>query len=364
MDSITGAVSRLLGRLQSTGLTSRVRALFAKRLSLYLGAGVPIAEALSLLTADERSRGMFNVLTKLYEAVTEGRTLSSGLMASRREFGSFAIALIEVGEVSGTLRESLAHVSTALRKQELLRKKLVGSIIYPAILLVSTAGIAAFLTLYAFPKIVPLFRGFDASLPISTRILIYISDTADIWCPVLVVAIAGCSIAYAVLMQRPRVRLLRDRLLIGTPILGSLIMSYCLASIARTLATLLDSELRIVPSIELASEVSGNMAYHEALLETRDEVMAGIPLSSALEHQRRCFPTMFIQIVRTGERTGTLSASFAALSEEYEERSDDLNRQLSTLIEPVLMIWMGLTVGFIALAIITPVYRVTQGMSL
>lgn len=332
---------------------------FARRLSAYLHAGVPILEALSTLAEDAHTRTRPG-LEGATRAVASGMPLSGALQDSCR-MHAYAVAMIEVGERSGTLKEALSRLSVSLAKQRELTQKLVGALAYPAVILLATAGISLFLVLYAFPKIVPLFRGFGAELPFATRALIALSDFLGSYGVYLFASLVAASVLVSVLMRRPRIRLVFDRLLLGIPFLGNLIATYQLSSIARTLTTLLSSGVSIVPALALAERTCGNRAYAAALSEVHDCVIAGERIADALV-RLSCFPRMYVQMIATGERTGSLPASLNALAEQYEEEFRSASSTLTALIEPVLMVVMGLVVGFVALAIITPVYQITQDM--
>jgi len=270
--------------------------------------------------------------------------------------------MIEVGEQSGTLRESLSYLAIALKKQQALKGKLIGALIYPAIIVVTTCGICIFLILYAFPKIIPIFRGFGSALPFATRALIAVSDLLSKYGLIFILLLLLIGVIAFFLLRIPTLRSQYDFLVLRIPILGSLIQTYYLSSISRTLSTLLRTGIGIVPALELASATSRSKAYAESLISVRDRVLAGERIADSLSPYSVPFPRMYIQMVGTGERTGSLPNAFHQLSDHYEEEFDTASSTLATLIEPVLMIVMGLLVGFIALAIITPVYQITQDM--
>lgn len=335
--------------------------LFTKRLAVYLSSGIPILEALNLLCEDTRGGSQY-ILNELVQVVSEGHTLSSGLRSFPRHISAFSASLVEVGERSGTLHQSLFYLSIALRKEQTLKRKLMGALIYPAVIIVVTFGICLFLVLYAFPKIVPLFRGFDATLPFTTRALIFISDSISFYGLYALLAFVILCGSFGFLLQKPRIRSAFDRKLLQAPVFGSLMRNYCLARLSRTLSALLSSGISIVPALELASSIAGSRAYLESLAEARERVLSGDRISNALHSSPVCFPSMYVQMVSTGENTGSLSMTLSVLAEHYEEEFDSESASLSALIEPLLMIVMGLVVGFIALAIITPVYQITQDM--
>ncbi len=336
--------------------------LFARRLSVYLSAGIPILEALSLLRDSARSKSSLYILQSLVSSVSEGSSLSSALGQFPRVVRPLTIAMIEVGEETGTLPRSLAQLAVVLKKQTSLQRRLISALIYPAIIVCSTLAISAFLSLYAFPKIIPLFRGFDSALPLSTRTLIFVSDAiaSHGWVFLLVLPFIGGGAWY--LHKKPQVRLFLDTSILGIPLLRTLVRTYLLTHLSRTLSTLLHSGSGIIRALELSEAVCGNRVFGLKLTTAKGQVLSGERLSTSLADSERCFPVLFTQMIEAGERTGTLPSALTLLSEYYEEEFDAVCARLATLIEPVLMILMGILVGFIALAIITPVYQITQDL--
>lgn len=345
----------------SVSLSERVH--FADRLALFLRSGVPILQALALLRDDARTRSSGYITSELARSVADGKTLAVSLSDFRPQFGEFTIAVIEIGEASGKLEESLSHIAESLKRREELRQRVIGALIYPAIIVVATLAIVLFLIAFVFPKIVPIFKGFGAALPFSTRILISITDIAErFWIPILILIVI-LSIGAVWLSKHPRLIPLRDRISIGIPLIGALLRSYYLAIIARTLGMLLKSGIGILPSLDLTARAASNSVYRASLVRIRQEVLSGSRLTAAIVHESRLYPTLFSQMVSAGERTGNLSESLAVVAETYEREVDERSRMLGTLIEPALMIITGIIVGFIALAVITPVYQITQDIT-
>lgn len=338
--------------------------MFVKRLSLYLRAGTPILEALARLEDDARTPSSAFLFRALKTNVMHGQSLSHGLKPFTKEIGELSISLIRIGESSGTLRETLEQLADSLKKRKVLRQKILGALIYPCVILSATLCITVFLALYAFPKIVPLFRGFHAALPFTTRTLIFMTDSvASHGLALLMLSIILMLILWRV-GNIPLIRRKRDRVLLSIPLLGPLLRAYHLAVLSQTLGTLLKSGVHLLPSLELIARVSRNTKYREALDIAQARIAHGTRLADSLGQQDICFPRIFRQMVATGESTGTLALSLIALAEHYDEELAEMNQRMTALIEPLLMILMGLMVGFVALAIITPVYRITQDLSL
>lgn len=337
---------------------------FAKRLSLYLKVGIPLLDSLERMRAGTHHPHSSAMLAFLLSEIAAGKPLSIALDRFKGQFGELAISLVRIGEASGTLHRMLLYFAQIQERRVALRRKLLGALIYPAIIVLSTFGIAGFLTLYAFPKILPLFRGFGTTLPTSTRILIVISDAVSRFGIYLLISLLLLAVIVAFLLRRPSFKARCERVILGTPLLGRMVRAYTISILSRTLATLLASGTHIAPSLQLAAITSESVLYRYHLQEAHTSILSGHPLTYPFRQQNHLFPQVFVELVETGEATGSLPEAFETLALEYEQELENVSQNLTTLIEPVLMISMGLIVGFVALAIITPIYQITQDMNL
>lgn len=337
--------------------------IFMKRLGMILRAGMPIMEGLSMLKDEARSRSSAFFFSHLVEAVAHGQPLSSGLSRFENDFGSFSINIVRVGETSGTLHENLEYLAEELKRKQALRRKVVGSLIYPALIIVATVGIVVMLMVYIFPKILPIFASVKATLPLSTKLLIAVSAFTSTYGWYLVGGLFIAAVAFTVAMRLPAFHYVVDQVLLRLPIFGKLSQDYNLTSLCRTLALLLKSGAPLVPSLELVAASTNNLAYRKALLRARECVLKGQRISEQFKGNKRLFPPMLSQMMVVGESTGNLSSTLEFLSQMYEEEIDEYTKRLTTLIEPILMIVMGLIVGFIAVSIITPIYSITQSLT-
>lgn len=337
---------------------------FAKRLGMILRAGMPIMEGLHMLSSETRTRSASFIFQSLVVDVSEGQPLSTGLRKFENIFGEFCINIVRVGETSGTLHENLDYLAEELKKKQALRRKVIGALVYPAVIVFATVGITVMLTVYIFPKILPIFQSVKATLPITTRILIAISGFLGAWGLLVLGGLVAFTIGFIVLMRMvPRFHLWMDILLLHIPLLGKLSSYYNLANSTRTLSLLLKSDVGVVAAMELVAASTKNHAYREALYDAAHHITKGQKISLQLQKTPRMFPPLMTQMVLVGESTGNLSTSLMFLSDMYEEQINDLTKNLTTMLEPILMIVMGLIVGFIAISIITPIYSITQSLN-
>jgi len=344
-------------------LPIRDQILFAKRLSVLVKAGVPILTGLQMLNKQNTSRSIKHILKSVITDVENGSFLSSSLRKFEKVFGELAVNIIEIGEISGTLPENLNYLAEELKKKQALRRKVVGAMIYPGIIIVATLGITVLLTAFVFPKILPIFKSVNFDLPLSTKALIWISDLFVFHGLAIGLTLLGAIIGFWLLLKTKYVRLWYDRALISVPILGTLLQSYHMANICRTLGVLLKSEIMIVKAASIAANSSTNAAYKRELNQMAVALTRGEKMSTHMEKNVRLFPPILSQMVTVGESTGNLSDTMLFLAEMYEGEVDEQTKNLSTVIEPVLMVFMGIIVGFVAISIITPIYEITQHLN-
>ncbi len=336
---------------------------FVKRLAFLITAGIPILESLHMLREQSRSRMYVRVMDAIIDDVANGQTLSKSLSKFPEMFGEFGVNIIMVGEASGSLSKNLEYLANELNKKEALRRKLLGALAYPALITATTLGITAFLMIYLFPKIMPVFTSLNMKLPLSTRIVIGASNVLRNHGLMLFVLITALVIAFFVTYHRDRIfREHVDRRMLGVPVLGKLIRYYSLAHFTRTLGLLIKSGVTFPNALAIVATTSGNTVYEKHARELEERVIRGEAISPYCAIHRNAFPDSMAQMLAVGERTGNLSNTLVYLSEFYEKEMDDLTKNISTLIEPGLMICMGLLIGFIAISIITPIYGITQNL--
>ncbi len=317
-----------------------------------------------MMKEESRTKSAAYIYQSLVIDVSSGQTLSHGLNKFPRVFGEFGINIIRIGERSGTLHANLEYLAGELKRKQTLRRKVIGALVYPAVIVFATVGITVMLTVYIFPKIVPIFASVRAELPLSTRMLMSISTFLSEYGVLLLMALALLVIAFTLLVRYVKAfHFFVDAVILKIPLFGKLTRLYNLTNICRTMALLLKSDIRIVESIELVADSTRNLVYRRELLRARDRLIQGQNISSQFKQRGDLFPPLLSQMATVAESTGSLSHTFEFLSGMFEEEIDELTKTLTTLLEPVLMIVMGVVVGFIAVSIITPIYSITQSLT-
>lgn len=350
-------------RFSAGKLSTKEQTLFAKRLSFLIKANVPLLESLSMLREQTTSRSYAQVLDVVINDVSNGQFLSKSLSKFKNTFGDFAINIIKVGESSGILSENLEYLADELKKKQMLRKKVISAFVYPAVIVLATIGITVFLMVYLFPKIMPIFNSLNMHLPITTRIVIAVSNflRQDGFLFFLGIVVF-VFISIFIIKTFGIVRFYFDRGVLRLPVIGKMIKYYNLANGTRTLGLLLKSGMTLTEALPITALTTKNLVYKREFIILGRAVGRGEKISTHLKKNPGAFPDVLPQMVAVGERSGNLSNTLVYLSELYDNEVDDLAKNLSSLIEPILMVFMGILVGFIAVSIITPIYGITQNL--
>ena len=349
----------------SAGFSLKKQIFFVKRLSFLIKAGIPVRESLIMMREQTHEGGYASILDTIINNVSSGQNLSTSLSKLKNIFGDFVINIISFGEQSGILSENLEYVADELKKRNLLRKKIISAAIYPIIVTIATLGILIFLMVYLFPKIMPIFSSINMKLPLSTRIMIFISKFIihDGFLSIILLGVI-IVIFLIILKKNSTVHFYFDKSILKIPIIGKIIQDYNIANFTRTMGLLLKSGITLGEALPISAKTTSNLVYKQEFTMLSDVTNQGAKISTHLVKQRKLFPDIVTQIISVGEYSGNLSSSFIYLSEMYEEEIDDLTKNLSSLVEPVLMIFMGILVGFVAISIITPIYGITQHLQL
>lgn len=357
-------IERTLSELQKPRLSLKDQIFFAKRLSFFIHAGVPLIEAIDIIRMQTRSKGKKELFNAIQRDIAAGQYLATSLARSGGVFNDFAINIIRVGEGSGILKENLTYLADELTKRKELRSKVTSALVYPAFITFATVGITILLTVFIFPKIMPIFVSLHVPLPFTTRALIAVSLFLKSWGLLTFFMLVVMGVALFILRNTyTRVRHIGDAVLLSLPLAGSIAKNYNLANYSRTLGLMLRSGIPITIAMGVVSQTTPNLLYKNAYREITDTLVRGETVSQGLARFPNLFPDVLTHMISVGEKTGSLAQTLIYLAELYETEVNDLTKNLSSSIEPILMMVMGLIVGLIAVSIITPIYAITQHLS-
>ena len=332
---------------------------FCRQMSTMLGAGVPVSRALSVCGSSTRDRSLGRILARLNETVQKGRTLSEAMAEMNGIFPGLLVHMAAMGELNGSLDRVMAKMADHYSREAKLRKKIRSAMTYPAILLVVTLAATAFMLTAVLPRFASLLSGTE--LPAFTRFLLGTSAFLKIHGLHLLLAVLGLLGLGAWILTIPAVRLEKDRLLLGLPVVGRLLKTVYTAQFASSFSLLYASGISILESLDAAAAVMGNSYIRMCLGQVGMDLRKGEMLSQSLE-RRRIFLPVFISLVAAGEESGAQESILADAGIFYESESERALEQMVALLEPCVMIVMALVVGSIVIAVMMPIYTMYSHM--
>jgi general secretion pathway protein F len=334
-------------------------ALMTRRLATLLGSAVPVYEAIATLHAQESAGELKNILGRVRERLAEGSGLAKAMASEPRVFGESYVSMVAAGEASGALESVLERLAEFLEDQDAIRSKVVTSLAYPILMVIVGTGVMMFLLGFVVPKIVTIFEQSKATLPLITVILIKISTMVrkGWWAMILI----GILLVYAYrrLMRREDLRLRRDRLLLRIPLVGTLWQRLILSRFAKVLGLLLVSGVPVIRAMDITSAVVVNREYRSYLEQVKAELIEGGSLSLALG-KSPMFPPLLVHMIGVGEKSGELEKMLVRAGNAFEKEFEASMTRLMALLEPLLVLGMGVTVGFVVIAVLLPIFQLNQ----
>ncbi len=336
--------------------------LFAKNLALMIKVGLPLRESVAIIQEQTKSKNLKRILDDVLRNIDNGQPLALSLARHPRVFSSLYINMIKVGEGSGTLEENLGYLAQQLEKSHALKNKVKAAMVYPVIVLSTTILLGIGLSLFVLPKLIPVFKTLNVKLPLMTRILIRFTEFIQNYSLSVLISVVVLIIILSLLSRLRPVKFLTHRFFLRVPILGLISQNINISHFSRTLGILLKSGLPVISALDITQTTLGNLVYQKELKGVVSEVQKGKPISDYLKKRKSFFPSMVSRMIEIGEKTGSLEETLTYLGKFYEAEVDKLINNLSSIFEPILLLIIGAIVGFIALAIMSPIYEITRGL--
>lgn len=332
--------------------------MFLQQLSSMLQAGLPVADSLGILSEQSGNPKFQQVLLEVQKDVESGQQLSASLKKFPKIFNELFVSMVRVGEVGGGLDKALKYLADTYEKDYELRSKIRGALTYPVIILFAVIAIGILMFVVVIPRITVVFEDVGVELPLITRMLIFGSKVLINYGIYITIGLVICTIIFIRLYQIRAVKAAISSFVLKVPWFGDFSRNTRLARFARTLSNLLRSGVPIVESLKVVSETIGNEAYRQYIKMISKKVKKGMNIVNALSGNKRLFPPLASRMISVGEKTGELDVVLERLAQFYETRVDSTTKNLSTIIEPILMLGVGIAVGVFALAIISPIYSI------
>lgn len=346
--------SRIRGKVKTDELV-----IFSRQFTTLIESGIPVVEALNILREQVASSFFKNVLLVMLKDIKEGASLSGALNKHSKVFPEIYTSMVEAAEVSGNLPEILERVSVYLEKSSALKKRIMSAMYYPIIIILLAVGITGFLVF----KIIPTFKGiFDmlgGKLPLPTLILVTVSEFLTKNIVFIVIAVFGLVALFNFYTSTPKGKRRYHKFLMNLPVIGDLVRKIAIARFARTFSTLIRSGVPIIKCLEIVAKTSGNKIMEDAVMESRKFIQEGQPISTPFE-KTTIFPPMVTKMIAVGEKSGRLEAMLSKVAQFYEEQTDAMVVGLSSIIEPLIIVFLGVVVGGIVVSLFLPIIKITQ----
>lgn len=346
-----------------TGIPFVQKIFFVDHMRTMVHAGLSLTESLDVLHKEIENKKLAQIIGEIKLGVEKGRQLSEVLAEHPKAFPPIYVKMIASGEVSGKLEESLEQVATQMQKSQELTSSIRGAMIYPAVILVAMGGIGIMMVTVVLPKLMTLFEEFHAELPLATRILIAITNfmSNPIKLTLLVAILTGLIISFIMgLKKSPKFKHGVHAVNLRLPIIGKVMKKINLARFSLTLSSLLKSTIPIVEATDITAETCGNVLYRDALHEAAEKIKTGAPLSEILSGYHKLFPPMVTEMIMVGERSGEIDQLLQELANFYSKEVDKTMKNFSQIIEPVIILVLGIAVAGMAVAVIMPMYTLVQ----
>jgi len=341
------------------GVSTKDVVLFSRQLSIMFSAQVPLAESLRTLAIQTKNIDFKEKIVKISEEIEGGTNLSSALAKYPKAFSSFYVAMVKAGEVSGKLSKSLDYLAEHLEKEYYLMGKVKGAMTYPAVVFLVAIAIFVLMILFVIPNLSKVLKESGQELPLVTKIALALPDLLKSWGLVFLLVIIGLAVFSIRYYRTKQGKYFFDKLILRVPLFSSFLKIVYLSRFAENFSTLISGGLPITQSLEICGQIIGNTVYKDIITKTREEVKKGEQVSSVLIKFPEFFPPLFTQMTVVGERTGNLDKILLNLVRFYTKETERTIDNFLGILEPILIVFLGLVVGGLMGAVLLPLYKIS-----
>lgn len=355
-----GSLKKALSINISFGVKTHDKIIFAKSLASMIEAGLPLSHALAVLERQTKAVVLKRTIKDLNDQISKGQMFSQALASHPKVFSPLFVSMVKAGEQSGALSQALKSVTFQMESSYNLARKIRGAMIYPAIIFTVMITIGILMLIYVVPTLTATFKDLKVQLPASTRLVLGISDLLRN--DGLIVAIVIGIVVSAIYMwsKKPQGKKIIHYAILKIPVIGEIVKEVNAARTSRTLSSLIDSGVDILESIHITKDIVQNVHYKHVLDRVEEAVNKGEPISKVFSSNTKYYPVFLGEMVAVGEETGKIGEMMGNVANFYEEDVAEKTKDMSTIIEPVLMVVIGSAVGFFALAMISPMYSLSN----
>jgi len=335
---------------------------FTRHISVMLGAGVTIFEAIKFLRNQSKNKVFQSRLDTILESLNNGQSLSTAMRRFPKIFPEIYVNIIRVGEQAGSLPETLNDLADHLEENEKFRSRVKGALIYPKIILAVMITFILVLIFFVIPRILTIFKSLGAEIPLATQVIINVTEFMNNHIPLIVGIVFGVIVAAYIFLKNPAVRKWKDLFYIKVPFVGHIVLNYNTAQVSQHFGTLFASGITIVKCLEITGSVMGNKVFKDEIEYMVNKIKSGVSLSQSFPEKSQ-FPQMFIKLINVGERTGKLPHVINYMKDYYKGLVDNDVKNITTIIEPLIMVVLGLLIAGLVITVIGPIYQLISNIS-
>ncbi len=340
----------------------REKIVFTRNLSAMLSSGIALSRALEILEKQTKNPKFKKIIHKLLTDIESGDSFSISLKKHPAVFSALFVSMMRAGEESGRLVEALDVVGKQLERGYTLRKKIKSAMMYPSIVFFAMIVIAIIMFIYVVPTLTSTFKEFNIELPLSTRIIMGVSDFLVANTVSALSLLAGIVVAFMLAIRTKIGMRVSDFVSLHIPVISGIVKQYNAAQTARTLSSLFSSGVSVVEALSITEDVMQNSYYKTVLSKAKEVIQKGVPLSNVFLENENIYPLLVGEMMQVGEETGKLAEMLEKIAVFFEEEVSAITKDLSTVIEPFLMLFIASAVGFFAISMITPMYTLTASI--
>lgn len=358
---IPGYVKEKKERFFTVGRVSAKNVLFfTRQLATLFTSGVPIGQALDVITDQIKNRAFKKILMQMKTDIEKGYRIADAMRKHPKVFSSLFVNMVRAGEEGGILDKVLQRMAEYLEKMIKLKRKIINAMIYPSVVISVAVLVVSIIMIFVIPTFAKLFGEMGVDLPLPTKITIAVSNLMAKSGAFILFGIIGLFLFIKSFRRTHVGKKITDMILLRIPLLGVILLKTSLSRIARTLGTLLGSGVPILNSMEISARASGNKTIEDAVIKMREDIIGGKSLTEALKSKPALFPPVFIQMVNVGEGTGTTDEMLNKVADFYDEEVDNAVANLMSMLEPGLIIFLGVTIGSIVISLYLPIFKLGE----
>ena len=335
-------------------------AMFTRQMATMMKAGVPLVQSFDIVTDGLENQGLRELVSAVRNDIASGTSFANALRRHPKHFDDLYCNLVDSGEKAGALETMLARIATYLEKTEILKKKVKKAMTYPAAIVVVAIIVTAILLVKVVPQFESLFQGFGAELPAFTQFIVAISDWMQKWWFIVLLGIIGFIYLFKEAIRRSqRFSDIIDKYVLKLPVVGEILDKSAVAKFGRVLSTTFAAGVPLVDALESVAGATGNAIYRDAVMKIRDDVSSGTQLQASMK-ETGVFPVMAVQLTSIGEESGSLDEMLEKVADHYESVVDDMVDNLTALMEPMIMVVLGVLVGGLIIGMYLPIFQMGQ----